>query len=516
MPSPRRRPSLRLVAPAAVALACLVLGASLVRGVLQVQRIECCWPEVRAGRLPRDSSALKGTLAASVAEARRLAERGMTAALLPREAAFERVRDAVRSGSRTPGVERGVVILAPNGEAVAWAGRHRFVPARDTAELRAVITPFYVSLEARRQTLDGGSAVGTVLLDAVPAAPDRDHAVSAQFEAAYGVALRFYTPGLAPRASDVFDYCPISCERGDTLFSVQPVPPSQGDAKLAALRGTTQRGGAALAVALVLLALVAPAGRWRWLVVLAAAWCAARAPLGSSLRTAELFSPAAFYRPALGVFSASAGSLIAAGVVALCAASALWRRGLARRWWTVAGAAVLVLGAPYLVRYLGRGIAPPAGGVGFALWIGTYPRRRGAATWHQRAATRAVDPPGGVRLGGRRRAGGAVAVESLRGLARVVHLRVAPRLGRCARAGAASMGRPRHRDGGRDRGCTRHLGRGGGRSHRPRRAGRSGTGPSTRPPCRVAARATGDRPARAAASHPRRAVCLVARLAARH
>src|SRR5213594_4468235 len=130
------------------------------------------------------------------------AERGMTAALLPREAAFERVRDAVRSGSRTPGVERGVVILASNGEAVAWAGRHRFVPARDTAELRAVITPFYVSLEARRQTLDGGSAVGSVLLDAVPAAPDRGRAVSAQFGAAYGVALRFYTPGLAPRSEE--------------------------------------------------------------------------------------------------------------------------------------------------------------------------------------------------------------------------------------------------------------------------------------------------------------------------
>src|SRR5207247_7398426 len=106
-----------------------------------------------------------------------------------------------------------------------------------------------------------------------------------------------------------FDYCPSSCERGDTLFSVQPVPPSQGDAKLAALRGATQGGGAALAVALVLLALVAPAGRWRWLVVLAAAWCAARAPLGSSLRTAELLSPAAFYRPPLGVLRGSARPL---------------------------------------------------------------------------------------------------------------------------------------------------------------------------------------------------------------
>src|SRR2546426_5954860 len=237
----------------------------------------------------------------------------MTAALLPRQAAFERVRDATRSGSRTPGVERGVVILAPDGEPVAWAGRHRFVPARDTAELRAVITPCCVSLEARRQTLAGGSAVGTVLLDAVPAAPDRDRAVSAQFEAGYGVALRFYTPGLAPREPDVFDYCPISCERGDTLFSVQPVPPSQGDAKLAALRGATQRGGAALAVALVLLALVAPAGRWRWLLLLAAAWGAARAPLGSSLRPAGPFSPPALFPPPLGGFSAAARSPTSAG-----------------------------------------------------------------------------------------------------------------------------------------------------------------------------------------------------------
>src|SRR2546422_3515514 len=40
MPSPRRRPSLRLVAPAAVALACLIVGATLVRGVLQVRSEE--------------------------------------------------------------------------------------------------------------------------------------------------------------------------------------------------------------------------------------------------------------------------------------------------------------------------------------------------------------------------------------------------------------------------------------------------------------------------------------------
>ncbi|HYL56268.1 MAG TPA: hypothetical protein VEU73_11915, partial [Gemmatimonadales bacterium] len=366
---------------AGAAIACLALGVVLETGVLEVKRIECCWPEVRASRVPQDSSELKAALAAAVAEARRLAERGMTAALLPRDVEFDQLADAVRSGSRTPGVERGVAILAADGEPLAWAGRHRFVPApsRDTAELRAVITSFYVALEARRQTQGGGTAVGTVLLDAAPAAPDRGRAVGARFEEAHGVALRFSAPGLAPHEADVFDYCPGGCANGDTLFSVQPVPPAQGDAKLAASRAAAVRAAVALAVTLLLLLVVAPAGPWRWLVVLVAAWCTARAPLGLPGPAAEFFSPAVFYRSALGPFSAPAGSLAVLGVVALLAASTLWRRGLERRWWHVAGAGLLVLAAPYLVRYLGRGIAPPASGVGFALWMGWEAAVAGAA-----------------------------------------------------------------------------------------------------------------------------------------
>src|SRR5438552_4061774 len=316
--------------------------------------------------MPRDSSQLKDALAVAVTEARRLAGRGMTAALLTREAAFDELREAVVSGTR--GVERGVVILAPDGEPLAWAGRHRFVPARDTAELRAVITPFYVSLEARRQTPGGGSAVGSVLLDATPAVPDRDHALSARFEAAHGVALRFYAPGLAPRGDDVFDFCPTRCEPGATLLSVQPALPTQSDAKLAALGAATGRAGAALALVLLLVVVTAPAGRWRWLVTVAAAWTVARA-MQDSTRWAGLFSPASFYRPMLGGFSASAGALTALGVVLLLTAAAVWRRGFARRWWSLAGAGLLVLAAPYVVRYFGRGITPPAGGVGFALWM---------------------------------------------------------------------------------------------------------------------------------------------------
>src|SRR5207302_5084563 len=306
--------------------------------------------------------------------------------------AFAELREAVASGTRTRGVEQGVVILAPDGEPLAWSGRHRFVPARDTAELRAVITPFYVSLEARRQTPGGGSAVGSVLLDAAPAAPDGGHAVSARFEDAYGVALRFYAPGFAPREADVFDFCPIGCESGPTLLSVRPVLPSQSEAKLAALRAATQRAGATLALVLLLLFITAPAGRWRWLVTVAAAWTAARA-LQDSARWAGLFSPASFYRPLLGGFSASAGALTALGLVLLLTAATLWRRGVERRWWTLAVAGALVLAAPYVVRYFGRGITPPAGGVGFGLWI----------SWEVAVATaaRAV-VVGGAGLGGGR------------------------------------------------------------------------------------------------------------------
>src|SRR3989442_1220945 len=258
------------------------------------------------------------------------------------------------------------MVLGADGEPQAWAGRHRFVPARDTAELRSVITPFYVSLEARRQTRDGGTAVGTVLLHAAPAAAGGGGALSEAFARAHDVTLRFYAPSAAPADPNVFDY---ASPNGPTLFSVRPVPPSQGDAKVAALRRAAQSTGIALGVVVFCLVIAAPPGRWRWVVVVAGAWGLARAPLGPYLRPATLFSPATFYRPLLGVFSASAGSLAVLSLVLLLAAGLVWRRGMGRRWWTVGPALLLVLEAPYLVRYLGRGIAPPARGVSLPVWL---------------------------------------------------------------------------------------------------------------------------------------------------
>jgi two-component system, NtrC family, nitrogen regulation sensor histidine kinase NtrY len=364
----------RRVGAVTAAVTALSLGIVLVVGEFEVRRVECCWPALRERRVAAASDELKVTLAAAVAFVRRLADRGAAAARLPRDSAFDALAAALRRESTLElrHIDRGVVILegrnGPEGEPWAWAGRHRFVPAMDTTEIRAVITPFYVSLEARRQTQTGAVAVASVLLDAAPAAPDRGRTVSAVFAQAHGVGLRFLPPHLAPPGSDVSDFT-APPPRRDTLFSVQAIPPSQGDARLATLGEVVRLAGLLLAVTVPLLFATASPGRGRWGVALAGAWCLMRAPLGPTGRLAAFFSPATFYRPLLGLFSSSAGSLTLFAALVLFAAAFFWRRGFERRWWSIGPAGLLLVAAPYLVRNLGRGITPPARGVGFALWL---------------------------------------------------------------------------------------------------------------------------------------------------
>jgi signal transduction histidine kinase len=354
----------------AAALASVLLGVVLGGGALRIWRIECCWPALRERRVTGASHSLRTSLGQAIAEARRLAERGATAAALPREGVFDHLDAAVASG---PPFERGAEVLGTGEDStpIAWAGRHRTTPAaQDTTELRAVMTPFYAVLEARRQT-ESATAVGSVLLAATPAIADANQSLAVRFARDHGVSLRLFPPGQGPRDSSVFEICtprePTAkqCAPGDTLFSVQTIPPSQGDAKLAALAQTSWLARLGLAALLAILLATAPPGRWRWGVLLVAGWTLLRAPVGP----AALFSPATFYRPVAGVFGTSAGSLLVLGTLLLVAAGSLWRRGLRRTWWGMAAAALLIIAAPYVVRYFGRGIAPPASGVSLELWL---------------------------------------------------------------------------------------------------------------------------------------------------
>ncbi len=360
---PAPRPKLAFAA----ALLSLVLGVVLAGGALRVWRIECCWAALRESRVPATSRALQHVLGSAIAEARRLAERAATAAALPRSEVFDQLR--VDMGGRQA-IERGVAIIPadPNASPTAWLGRHRMIPRLppDSTELHAVMTPFYAVLEARRQT-QAGVAVGSVLLWAAPAIADGDRSIAAAFAREHDVSLRFFPAGLGPRDSSVFEICPppTGCEHGDTLFSVQVIPPSQGDAKLAALARAAWFARLAIGVLLVLLLVAAPQGRGRWAVALVGAWTLVRAPMGP----AAWFSPATFYRPIAEVIGTSAGSLFVTGVLILLAAGWLWRRGVSRTWWGIVAATILILLAPYVVRYFGRGIAPPATGVSLSLWL---------------------------------------------------------------------------------------------------------------------------------------------------
>ena len=354
----------------ATTLVTFLLGAVLATGARDVRRIECCWPALRERLVTAASRTLQTSLGQAIAEARRLAARGATAASLPREAVFDWLGEATGSGAP---FERGAAVLGTGRDStmIAWSGRHRTIPsAQDTAELQVVMTPFYAVLEARRQTQTAAS-VGNVLLSATPAIADVSHSLTAEFTREHGVALRIFPAGQGPRDSSVFEICtprvqPLeACARGDTLFSVQTLPPSQGDAKLAALAETARFARVALVLLLGVLLATAPAGAARGAVLVVAAWTVLRAPIGP----AGLFSPATFYRPVTGI-GTSAGALLVASVLLLVGAGALWRRGVRRTWWGIATAAVLIMAAPYVVRYFGRGIAPPARGVSIQLWLG--------------------------------------------------------------------------------------------------------------------------------------------------
>src|SRR5207247_9022958 len=94
----------------------------------------------------------------------------------------------------------------------------------------------------------------------------------------------------------------------------------------------------------------------------------------------------------------------------------------------------------------------------------------GPGARHGGAAQRSVAAPGRVRVGGARGPRRPLAVAALWGLARVVHVRLAPGARGRGGAGAVSLGRMRHRHRRRHGRRARHLGRGGRGPPRSRRA----------------------------------------------
>ena len=352
------------------AVIALMLAVLALWGTQRLGRVEHDPNAVREALVTEASRRLGGELDAAVQLARNLVDRAAAVHGRPAPEQFRALGELVRRG----GPSHGVVIFDAFGQPRAWAGIQRTALGPDGPDLSTVTTPFYIWLVARRQ-LSGGVAVSSVLLARADGVPRAGDALTDRFTQRTGVGLRFLDPRVAPRDSDVFDYVRPgvggAAAGGDTLFAVQPVPPSQSAASQRLLDDLRRRAAVLLLLLLTAAALLGSrAGLPFGLAPAAAAGAViVRAPLRDTFGPDTIFSPATYSQPLLGPLSASAGSLLLAGVVLFIVACALWHRGLKP---TAAGRALAVVGtllAPYLLQRLARGIAPPSAGVAPALWV---------------------------------------------------------------------------------------------------------------------------------------------------
>jgi signal transduction histidine kinase len=343
----------------------LLTAAALAVGEWRIEQLERDWPTARERRIEAASARLQNELRGARLLADSLARRAGAAADQPREASFH----AISALPEASGLESGVVVFEPGGSPRAWGGRFRLRPEPSGDSVAVRLTPFYAVLEVRRHAASGRVAVGTVLLSAHPAVPDPDRSLTARFRERTEVGLRVWAPGEAPDNSDVFDYEQPTTGGSQVLFSVQVLPPDQAGA-LARARGTGTRRVAWLLVLTLLAALwLVPAGATRVALALVPLGLALRAPLGALLGVPQPFDPSVFSSPLLGPVSAAAGPLAVIGVVLILAGALLWERGPARRLPSLLAAGVLLVGAPYLLSGLGRGIVPPASGVTIGIWL---------------------------------------------------------------------------------------------------------------------------------------------------
>jgi len=354
-------------------LACgaLAVGASVAALATSVRsrNVEQRWPDIREALIRGASERLDRTLGNAVDLARSVTARAAALADEERLVAMERLQDALADGQP----EHGVAILDGVGQPWAWAGRHR-VPARPLSrELSARITPFYVLLEAGRQ-VGAKAVVGHVVLAADSAVPDPEVSLAWRFTRETGAGLEFFPPGSGASGPDVFDYCLPSCQASalspapDTLFSVRPVPPSQGSYKLALLASGTRWTGLVTIGLLVLLSVFGSrVGRWGGVVGLLA--LLTLTPTGERVGLGPLFNSAIYFADALGPLSASAGALLLTAAVVAAAFLQLGRRAARpRRLASVLGILPAVAW-PSVLWSFSRGVSVPTTFVGPATWL---------------------------------------------------------------------------------------------------------------------------------------------------
>jgi len=309
-------------APLDVAIAALLTAAGF-QAVTTQRRlglIDRDWPAQREARIQAYGERVGGELRGALRTAAALADEGAAVAGLERGAAFATLERAVP----VEGIETGVAILEPDGTPWAWAGRHRLVPEAAGDSLGARVSGYYVVLETRRHSV-GRIVVASALIWADPAIVDRSRSLAERFRRQTEVGLLVHPAGSAPgNNTDIFDYTEPTTAGPRLLFSVQPVPPEQEEARLRA-----QDRGARLVLWMVAAAcamILASAHPTRAAGLVPLAWIAARAPVRRALDAGPAFASDALAGGLPGAADVSPAALLFAGTLLTLGVAWLWRR----------------------------------------------------------------------------------------------------------------------------------------------------------------------------------------------
>jgi len=338
----------------------LLTSGAAIDSSWEVRKVEQDWPELREAILSSAGDVLSEMLDSGAELVSAIADSAANVDAGGSAGAFAQLESVVRQS----GPECGAAVFDTSGTAIAWAGRHRVAPAFGAEGVSARMTQFYVLLEAQRQT---GSRIGMsqVVLWADSAVPDRAETVAERFTRRTGAGLVFFPTWAVPEGdAGVFDYATAN----DTLFSVEVIPPAQGDLKLE----LNAAGGRLVAIGtlatLLLFALMAPV-YLRWIGALGIGAILVFTPAGNRVGFGGVFSEATYYLEVLGPFSASSGALLVLACLCVLALVPVSRWGVARRWFGLLLAAALVLASPFAMALLADGITPPSSGPGVAQWL---------------------------------------------------------------------------------------------------------------------------------------------------